>query len=906
MPLQLTGMAELATALADDALLLVPNYRSSDQLTDQLCRYRQQSLGGTVFRRPPIRAIDLWLRESWEQLAQLHAAPKLHWRVLQPAEEQLLWQQLVQQAAPELLLLNRDGTASAAAEAWRLLQQWQLPLATLRRHLNQGGNDTDKDDREYAFLWLQAFERHCDREQLLTFSGMLQQLLGFIENGTLRNLQLLPATLIRYGFDKPPPLYDALFTALRTQGVNVTDWRFEAMQPQLQLRQYSVPADECRAATEWAQAILQQDGHASIGIITADSDVLRGELHRCFDQSFTAAPGQFSATLSASLAEAPYVHTALASLMLLLPDIDTLQCCALLRSPWLLAADSEQDARAALEIRLRSNEALQWRCVDVRELSLMQQKPWHCPLLGSALLELQQRLLRQSARQPLPMWVVFFESCWDLLVPRKSLLDSGDKVLVKAWEGVLKQVQLGSVAAGELDFAAAIAVFTRLCRATTLASGRTQAPIQLLTPVMAAGLHFSHLWCMQMTEALWPGEQQPHPYLPLALQRQHALPGTDRQHNLQQSSELLQGLIDRTTQQLVFSHATSSDDLPQRASGLLPVTQQPAGNPPAAAGSGLHPAIAQLPPAIIEVVQDSTTVPLPATVFNGGSGILTSQSACPFKAFAEYRLQARRLETPSYGIPPRALGDCVHAALQAFWTALQSHAQLLTTSDAGLQQIIRTALKPALNSLARSYPSVMTPRLLMLEEERLAALLVDWLNIERQRGEFRVIATERQLLCAVSRLQLNLRLDRIDLLADGSSAIVDYKTGSGSISRWQDERPAAPQLLLYQLAADATDGLPPTTALLHAHINVELLSYSGIAANDSVYPGLGFADNKSVDAPDWPTLKQQWQQIIARLADEFLQGYAAVQPARRDSCTYCHLASLCRIGERADAAETSA
>jgi ATP-dependent helicase/nuclease subunit B len=250
-----------------------------------------------------------------------------------------------------------------------------------------------------------------------------------------------------------------------------------------------------------------------------------------------------------------------------------------------------------------------------------------------------------------------------------------------------------------------------------------------------------------------------------------------------------------------------------------------------------------------------------------------------------------------YGLPAHAVGECVHEALQVFWQRLQSHAALMATEPATLEQAVQLALVPAMNRLARDYPAVLTPTLKALETRRLTALLLDWLDVERQRGPFTVVATERELLWSLPRLELRLRLDRIDRHADGSTVIVDYKTGKRTATRWEDERPAAPQLLLYQLATDAEGGRPETSALLYAHINVEEPSFDGIARDDSVFPGLGLTQQKSVTLPDWDALKQHWQKVIGLLADEFLQGYAAVQPARRDSCTYCHLASLCRIAE---------
>lgn len=898
MPLQLDRMEELDAALSGGALLLVPNYRSSDQLVDQLCRHRQRMQGGTVFHRPAIRAIDLWLTELWDQLTLVHDADILQCRVLQPAEEQLLWQQLVSKASPELLLLNRDGTATAAASAARLLQQWQIPLPELRRHLGMASDPSQKDDHEYAWQWLQAFEQLCRRQCLLSFSGMLQQLLQFVENGTLGTLQLLPDILLRAGFDAPPPLYQALFTAMSGQGLVISDWHFTEYKPLLQQQICSVPAEECHAAANWAQAVLQQDPAASIGIVTADSELLKGELERSFSQVFTATPGVFTTTLSGAVADATYIHTALDSLALLQDEIGTLECCALLRSPWLQDACSEQDARAELELRLRKSQSLQIRTAELRQLCLQETKPWYCPVLGASLLTQQQARLRQPRQQSLHAWLQFFTSCWDTLLPRSTLLQSGDRAMVKAWEGLLKQAQVSSALFGKQDFAEASALLTRLARASTLATANTQAPVELLTPIMAAGLHFTHVWCMQMTETLWPGEQQPHPYLPLSLQREHGLPGVDRNQHLSQSTELLQRLIRSTTQELVFSHAGSADDLPQRRTALLPANMQPRAVTAQTLFGGLHPALANLAGSPLEILQDSTVVSLhDATTFEGGSGVLTSQSACPFKSFAQYRLQARELPQPVFGIPSNALGECVHEALQAFWTAMQSRAALIAADEASLEQAILRALAPALNTLARHYPAVLTPKLQGLEARRLSALLLRWLDVECQRGPFTVVATEQELFWSLPRLQLRLRLDRVDRHADGSTVIVDYKTGKNATTRWEDERPAAPQLLLYQLAMDTGGRLPETSALLYARINVENPAYEGIATDDSIFPGLAFAQNKTVNQPDWHSLKQHWQRVIGLLADEFLQGYAAVQPSRHDSCRYCHLGSLCRIAE---------
>ena len=71
-----------------------------------------------------------------------------------------------------------------------------------------------------------------------------------------------------------------------------------------------------------------------------------------------------------------------------------------------------------------------------------------------------------------------------------------------------------------------------------------------------------------------------------------------------------------------------------------------------------------------------------------------------------------------------------------------------------------------------------------LECERLKLLLNTWLNFERERGDFIVKETEARKVFQHGHLKLETRIDRIDQLADGSLAVIDYKTSTTSIARW--------------------------------------------------------------------------------------------------------------------------
>jgi hypothetical protein len=49
-------------------------------------------------------------------------------------------------------------------------------------------------------------------------------------------------------------------------------------------------------------------------------------------------------------------------------------------------------------------------------------------------------------------------------------------------------------------------------------------------------------------------------------------------------------------------------------------------------------------------------------------------------------------------------------------------------------------------------------------------------------------------------------------------------------------------------------------------------------------------------------LKRHWQHTLQLLAQEYLDGYASVQPKTAQSCNNCHVYPFCRIAETGSAA----
>ena len=885
----------LLTVLADGGLVLTPNFRSSDQLIEWS---RQPAL---VQPRPAILAIDLWLRDLWTEAAQRGTDAVLEYHLLTPAEELLLWRQVVTEASPGLFLLDHTGAAASAADGWRLLQQWCLSLHQLRAALRFGGTTETADDCEIAWRWFSHFERLCQQKKVLAFSSMLQILLGLLQQPPHWLLPLLPRRLLLWGFDAPPPLYQAVFSALQAQSTLIEVLTLPTAQPLYSLEEHADPDAECQAAAQWAEQILQEQPAARIGIVCPEAELLRGPLRRHVEARFAARPALLASTLGSEVADLPLVKTALLGLALLDEQIDLLTLGILLRSPFVTGQDAEAlDCKAALEWRLRRQGAVHCSLFALRAHCRALEASTGVSALSTALENIQQHLRRQPVSQSFSQWLTLFEKIWQELLPRPLLLENAGAEAIAAWDDWLRQAHLASSLFDSLERREAIERLASLARALPVLQRRSGAAILLLTPAMAAGLRFSHIWCLQMSDSQWPLAETPHPLLPLHFQRQHGMPGTDKTGILARSRRLLDQLAGHCSRELVFSLARMVDDQLQKPTPLLPARLQRRAPPTCLVPAALHPALREAGrvAAAAESCSESMLLPLAGEqAIEGGSRLLRDQSNCPFKAYATHRLQARELHEPYFGVPARAVGDCVHDALRGFWAAVRDQGRLLSLGEAELLQEVTAAVQPALAKLAKAFPAHATVSWQKLEAARLRALLLQWLEVERKRGPFEVAMREQQVELDLRPLRLMLKIDRVDRQPDGSLVVVDYKTGLRKSIDWQAKRPRDPQLLLYQVAVDQQSDCGSVAALLHAGVNVEKPDYAGIAADEQAWTKAALPRQIKNHTPAWSALKAQWELSLRALAEEFAEGLSAVHPQHRTSCDHCHLAALCRIDE---------
>lgn len=907
--------------LESGSLVLTPNHLTSIQLRDWYGQWRlAEGLSG-VYPSPAIYPVDIWIRHCCNQLLDAGSDLLPAVRLLDPPEEHLVWHHVIARSRAGTNLLNASATSRAVQEAWALEHLWRISRKELE-HLAPGYTASGHDDLSAYLEWSDGFRRYCRERQLATQVEFLETLVALIPEAP--EALALPEQVITLGFTAPPPLYAELLRAIASVR-NTSSLAISPHSPTVQLQPAENATAELQAAASWAQQVLQDDPDARIGIIMADAHQRHTEIRRVFSRTFAPRETQSLAPLpklpfnlggGQALGRAPIIHAALLTLGRNRLTVDTLETCQWLRSPFLVDSFAEHWGRASLERCLRDRNMPRVSNNDLKYLAGRKDRAYHCPALVSALADFDA-LPRPALRKDRTTrdWEILFRAQLKALGwPGTRALSEEEARAIDGWQEVMAQFSRLAPVFGLLPVEDALALLTRLADSHVLRPAAETDALRILTPLEADGLHFSHCRMLGLSEQQWPPPPRVSPFIPYSLQKARLIPETDAARYAGLMQDMLADLAGRTGTALIFSYPANRDDIPLKPALMLQqfVTDK-AHVPDAASVNHLHPLAQETGQnSPLEILDDDTRLPLTdLDRLRGGSQLLADQAECPFRSFVNHRLKARPLEKLVYGLDPRAAGNLVHLALELLWKALASQSALLAMPETDLEALVARVVNAAVTDMKQKQFHTMTDSFCALEEIRLQELLLQWLQEERQRGSFAVLASELDTRWHYAGLSLNLRIDRIDRTDSGELVLVDYKTGRSTRVDWEDERPANSQLMLYSLATAQArergdmpelDNADRIAGVYFAQVNIETTRYTGLSAETGTYPGTsidelrgkyyGLSENAS-----WDDLCRAWEFSLSALAEEFLNGCVAITPKSRQCCEYCHVRPVCRIDE---------
>jgi probable DNA repair protein len=835
------------------------------------------------------RGLEVWATPdivTWDELIERmfmldRQAGRLGGRWLPASAAQLLWERIVRDD-PELSpLLSSSGVARAAAQSWRRLHDFRVPFAAL---------DDDQSAETAAFSrWCREYRRLLE-ERNWTDGALAQSRVH--ARAAAPGLELT-------GFDRLTPLQESLLQEWAVAGLEVRLAKSPDVVGQCWRTQCLDPAAEIDAAARWAAEHLDGKRARRVAIVVPDLAHRRDEVRRIIERVVVPATGlsggpapesqAFELAAARPLAEQPVVAAALDLLDAFVRPPDLPALSRLLRNPFVAGAEEESAARARLDARLRRYESPGLGLTALEHMAAER----GCPLLAGTL---------AAARAAMSVW---FEkdspsNCSKSVSMLLAALgwpgsspDSTEYQTEQRWCMLVAELGGCDEFTGRVTRAEAAGLLREMAGGVLFEPQELRAPLLVIDPETCAGMRFDALWVCGLDAARWPPPTTPDPFLPRLAQLSQRMPRASAEIAAQDAQATLQRLL-ASAAEVMLSVAEIEDDAPLLPSPLLDGIEMlaaPAQWPESRLAEALYTDRPE-----VEALVDAELPPINADeAQRGGARLLELQAACPFRAQAELRLGARALEEPGVGVDAAERGDLIHRALAVLWQELGDQQALNALDPSGVVVAVRRAVATALDEARRSADDLMR-HLLDLEADWLAARVLEMIDVDRARAPFVVEAVEAPRKARLGALTLDLRLDRVDRLADGSLAVIDYKTGANAeIRAWLDERPKLPQMPAYVQAL----GPEQVGAVAFARVRSGDTGYVGLARTAAPFPGLKVPGTRGWprDYDSWPQLLAAWQRRLEALAAEYAAGDARLAPDPPQACEYCHLGALCRIAE---------
>jgi probable DNA repair protein len=837
----------------------------------------------------PSPKIQDWKSFAWAAWDQHASDARL---LLNPMQEEALWVEIasLDRSLATLLEGPRHRLAALAMEAHELLCSYAPQF------LRTSSRAAWQQDAAAFSGWLATFDEACRAESLISPSRLPHELIPLLKADPAKRPPLLLA-----GFDRIQPVQRSFFDAWG-------EWHEAANGEPANIVHFHEAADiqvELTACAIWCSRQIVANPDARLLVVTQTAGTRRGEIERAFLRHAGAA---FEFSLGVPLSQVALARAAHLVLRWLDGPLDEQELDWLLSSGHAAVSPQESAALQAYMRALRRYglERTQWT------LAAFLGQKCASELLPTAWVEritAAQRLLVGFARRtqsPLD---------WAELVPRllEELHFTGAHPLVSAEYQAVRKWQQAVESCGSLGFDGRRISWTdflsQLGRAldeTLFAPESHNAPIQITGPAESAGLTADAVWFLRVDEESWPANGSTHPLLPIEVQREAKMPHATAQLDWELAEAITRRIL-ASAREAHFSYAKQNETAEARPSRLI---VQLAGEAQKLSAELTAP---RTPPPLTVAFEDRSRIPFPPGKIKGGADVLTAQSQCPFKAFATARLAAQSWEPAEAGLTTKQRGSLLHAVLHAVWggppEGIRTHAELLKILQRPdesepdvrrLEAFVAGQVQRVLTRELRPHQRELMPRrYLELEEQRLTKLITEWLEYEATRITFEVAETEAKRTVHLAGLTLDLRLDRVDRLKDGSLLVIDYKSGYVSPNAWELPRPEDVQLPLY--AGFALDReREQLGGLVFAKVRAGDLEFAG-RVGDAAGTLIAGLKGTSTLVKNKLTNEQldDWRECIEQLANDFLAGKADVDPRETPkTCERCGLQTLCRIQER--------
>jgi ATP-dependent helicase/nuclease subunit B len=846
----------------------------------------QLAQGRRVWSSPDTLPLEGWLAREIERCAAHRGDLP---RLLSSAEDWLLWRQCAAEATDGLDLINRASLAESLRRASGLAAELGLDLQAIRE---PPGTE--------AALWVAVHRAVVERSRALG-AALLPDV-----------LPLLPCVgdgrpVVFAGFLASSPRLRAIADLRAQQGyeTSLPPPADAAASGHVRVVRPADAMEELERIAAWCCQRLRARADDRILIVLPGSSGRRERLATLIRQAID--PRGWLATHAAQaqadwvgeieaaspviieggqpLASLPAVAHALVSLTLLAGGpLEVEKLAEWLRAPaW---TEPDPAARARLDLWLRQGTRLQ---LDLPTLLAAITAPARA--LG-ARLERATATLAAGSGTPRE-WSERFKAALEVLGwpgAARQRVSAEQQTLVRFHE-LLDELGQLSAAARSMTRDLALQWLTELAAHTPYRPADDDAPVTISPTYADPVVQYDAVWVGGLNAESFPQPVAPDPFVPLAAQIASGWAAASAAGRLEEARALITAWR-AAGAELVLSAPARDGDIELLPSPLLEEWRSAAEPTAEDRGPVWLPARLHRPGRLVEWRDDVGMAWNPGLPLPSGTKSLELQNSCPFRAYAELRLGSVEFDVPEPGIAPEARGQLLHAVLQKLWDRLGDSRALAARSPESLDELLLACIEAAVGELDPNSDEALAGPPLARERRRIAKLVRRLLERERSRAPFRVQRTEYGSRLRLADQEVRLRIDRLDALESGGIAILDYKSGRPVSADWYGERPSHPQLLAYLAAVG--EGV---VAMATINVTARAVRFNGISATEKLLPQVACVKGPQGRLEDaWQLRVGEWRAVVERLARDFAAGRAPVDPMPR-ACDYCHVASVCRVGD---------
>lgn len=826
----------LFAALKNGATLITPNNRLSNQLLHD--SHKQYAVN--VTNKPRCLPYQAFLRAQYKKARHLYANMQ-HPVLLSSQQQNHVWRQLLGEC--------NDSLLAEVQEAWARCQYWHIDMT------HPAFNDNPQTQQFQQ--WHQEFQRCLTKLEAITEEQLTPHLLSYPELFDF-------TTVIWACFDDYNPQQRRLQQAIDAAGCQQYHYDLNDQSTTTHLYPAKDSQDEQLQLIEWLKLKLKA-GEKRIAVVVPELQTTSHRLQRLLQRHIS--PTLFNISLGQSLIDFPLVAHALQWLSLDKQSLTNYQARLLLNSAFLGGAQSEFNARSEI---IQNCKLLQEPVISFS--ALINEINQSAPTLAKLLKNLPDYPQEAS---PAGWAGMFKDRLIHLAFPGDYALISSAYQCFQRFMMLFDELVPFSVVCPRMKASQALTTLYDLAKTTIFQPQTPTTPIQILGLLEASGCTFDSVWVSGLTDQCLPQKPRLSAFIPISIQREQLMPHATSERELQFAQQVLHRL-QAGSLDIVFSYPRLTGDSPNLPSPLishlptLTVHDMPAST------------------SIPHLVQrdESYLIPLAANEpVTGGTTLLANQAKCPFRAFAAHRLHAKPVLTVTDGPDLSERGQLIHKIMELLWQRLGSQQHLLALTHDQLQHHIKEVIERALAPLINEHKNAFPPLVQDVELSRLHDMVNNCLEWEKQRPSFEIEALEKEFIIQLAGMDFRVRIDRLDTLSTGKKWVIDYKSSLPINKPWNEERPEAPQLLLYTLLDHSIN------TLLFLQLKAGNILCSGLSEDNLPVQGIRALKKDE----QWAARQEEWHQQLTQLASEFRNGHCAPTPSRPTVCQQCDYPNLCRI-----------